>query len=160
MLFKREFLILCTLLASMLLAWLALIVWPKQYVSEAKLMIRVGRESVSLDPSATTSQTLMLQKTQEEEVNSALDLLRSRRIAERTVDSWRRRTSTTVLCPTDMPCNVTPLSRLLQPAMRFVDTTLPPLLVATGLKEVLSDRELAIMALTKRVEIGAEGVLP
>ena len=87
-LFKRKVMILGALLGSLLLAWLALIVWPKQYQSEAKLMIRVGRESVALDPSATTSQTLMLQKTQEEEVNSALDLLRSRRIAELTVDKF------------------------------------------------------------------------
>ncbi|MEO8268894.1 MAG: hypothetical protein ABI557_04180, partial [Aureliella sp.] len=71
-LFKRKFMIFGVLLSSLFLAWLAMMVWPKQYESEAKLMIRVGRESVALDPSATTSQTLMLQKTQEEEVNSAL----------------------------------------------------------------------------------------
>lgn len=47
-----------------------MLVWPKKFESEAKLMIRVGRESVVLDPTATTSQTLMLQKTQEEEVNA------------------------------------------------------------------------------------------
>ena len=49
-------------------------------------MIRVGRESVSLDPTATTGATLMLQKTQEEEVISALEVLNSRHVAETIVD--------------------------------------------------------------------------
>src|SRR5262249_52624670 len=51
------------------------------------LVIRVGRESVGLDPTATTGQTIMLQKTQEDEVNSALDILNSRQILQRVVDT-------------------------------------------------------------------------
>lgn len=73
-------------LLSLLTATVALIVWPRGYESEAKLVIQVGRESVALDPTATTSQTLMLQKTQEEEVNSALEVLSSRQVAEIVVD--------------------------------------------------------------------------
>ena len=71
----------------MLTAWVALVFWPRSYESVAKLMIRVGRESVSLDPTATTSETLMLQKSQEEEINSALDVLSSRHLAEKVVDN-------------------------------------------------------------------------
>lgn len=61
---------------------LLLIVLPRKYFSEAKLIVRVGRESVGLDPTATTSQTLMMQKSQEEEINSALAVLSSRKIKE------------------------------------------------------------------------------
>ena len=155
-LFKRKFMILGAMLASLLLAWLAMIVWPKQYESEAKLMIRVGRESVALDPTATTSQTLMLQKTQEEEVNSALDLLRSRRIAERTVDRLGAENINTGILPSSQPKQLDPLTKLLQPVAFFVEKALPPLLYATGIKEDLSERELAVMELTKRLVITAE----
>ena len=51
-------------LTSIVVGLLALIIWPRSYESEAKLMITVGRESVGLDPTATTSPTLMLKKTQ------------------------------------------------------------------------------------------------
>jgi uncharacterized protein involved in exopolysaccharide biosynthesis/Mrp family chromosome partitioning ATPase len=64
----------------------AIVFYPRSYASEAKLIIRVGRESVSLDPTATTGQTIMLQKTQDAEVNSAVEILNSavlhRRVAE------------------------------------------------------------------------------
>ena len=66
---------------------LLLIVLPRKYFSEAKLIVRVGRESVGLDPTVTTSQTLMLQKSQEEEINSALAVLSSRKIKELVVES-------------------------------------------------------------------------
>src|SRR5437762_6918020 len=58
---------------------------PRSYTSESKLFIRVGRESVGLDPTATTGQTLMLQKTQVDEVNSALQILGSREVLRRVV---------------------------------------------------------------------------
>lgn len=155
-LFKRKVMIFGALLGSLLLAWLALIVWPKQYQSEAKLMIRVGRESVALDPSATTSQTLMLQKTQEEEVNSALDLLRSRRIAERTVDKLGAENINAGALPSGHTEPLDPLSKFLQPVTNLVQNTLPQLLVAAGIKAEISERELAVMELTKSLTIRAE----
>ena len=81
-LFVHRRLLLSMMCASVILGWFALVAWPRSYMSEAKLMLRVGRETVSLDPTATTSQTLLLQKTQEEEVNAALEILSSRRLAE------------------------------------------------------------------------------
>lgn len=68
------------------LALILIAVWPRSYASEAKLMIRVGRESVGLDPTATTGQTIMLQKSQEDEVNSALNILTSREVFVRVAD--------------------------------------------------------------------------
>ncbi len=84
--FRYWRLLACCLATSIVAGLLALIVWPRSYESEAKLMITVGRESVGLDPTATTSPTLMLQKTQEEEINSALEILSSRQVAELVVD--------------------------------------------------------------------------
>lgn len=62
------------------LALIAIALYPRAYRSEAKLFIRVGRESVALDPTATTGETIMLQKTQSDEVNSAMNLLMSREV--------------------------------------------------------------------------------
>src|SRR5690349_24875805 len=69
-----------------ILTLVAIAFYPRSYTSEAKLFIRVGRESVALDPTATTGQTIMLQKTQVDEVNSALQVLASREVYQRVVD--------------------------------------------------------------------------
>ena len=49
---------------------------PK-YQSEAKLLVRLGRESVTLDPTATTGQIVSVSRSQENEINSELEILRS-----------------------------------------------------------------------------------
>src|SRR5262245_44320794 len=68
------------------LALLAIAFYPRSYVSESKLVIRIGRESVGLDPTATTGDTVMLQKTQDEEVNSAVNIFMGREVLERAVE--------------------------------------------------------------------------
>jgi uncharacterized protein involved in exopolysaccharide biosynthesis/Mrp family chromosome partitioning ATPase len=67
------------------LTLLAIAIYPRSYSSESKLFLRVGRESVTLDPTATTGQTIMLQKTQVDEVNAALQLLLSRDVLRQVV---------------------------------------------------------------------------
>jgi polysaccharide biosynthesis protein PslE len=62
-------------------------VTPRKYVSEAKLFVRMGRESVALDPTATTGQTLQVQETRENQINSAREMLTSRLLLENVVDS-------------------------------------------------------------------------
>jgi uncharacterized protein involved in exopolysaccharide biosynthesis/Mrp family chromosome partitioning ATPase len=71
---------------ALALTLLGIAVYPRSYTSEAKLFIRVGRESVALDPTATTGQTIMLQKTQADEVNSALQIVESREVMRRVVE--------------------------------------------------------------------------
>src|SRR5688572_25253943 len=57
------------------------------YESEAKLYVRVGRESVALDPTATTGgQVLTMQDSREGEVIAIEQLLLSRELAEQVVD--------------------------------------------------------------------------
>ena len=57
------------------------------YRSEARLMVRLGRENVTLDPTATTGQTIFVGHARENEVKSELEILRSRELAEKVVDS-------------------------------------------------------------------------
>jgi uncharacterized protein involved in exopolysaccharide biosynthesis len=58
----------------------------RMYESEAKLYVRVGRESVALDPTATTGQVVSLQDSREGEIIAIEQLLLSRELAEQVVD--------------------------------------------------------------------------
>lgn len=60
--------------------------FPKRYQSEAKLFVRLGRGSASLDPAAM-GQTISIQESRETEMNSIVDMLNSRGLAERVVDT-------------------------------------------------------------------------
>lgn len=59
---------------------------PKRYDSDAKLLVRLGKSSVGLDPTATTGQIISIQESRESEINSVLDMLDSRGLAEDVVD--------------------------------------------------------------------------
>ncbi|MEN6332821.1 MAG: hypothetical protein ABFE01_01085 [Phycisphaerales bacterium] len=56
------------------------------YRSEARVLVRLGRESISLDPTATIGEIAQINRTYDWEVNSELEILKSREIAERVVD--------------------------------------------------------------------------
>lgn len=69
------------------LVLLGILMTPKKYHSEAKLFVRLGRESVGLDPTATTGgQTISLNYSRESEIQSVQNLLESRVIVEHVVD--------------------------------------------------------------------------
>jgi uncharacterized protein involved in exopolysaccharide biosynthesis len=74
------FVIACTAAITFLL--------PKVYRSEGKLLVRLGRENMALDPAATlgTTPVLTVQQTQENEINSVIEILKSRALIERIVD--------------------------------------------------------------------------
>jgi uncharacterized protein involved in exopolysaccharide biosynthesis len=61
----------------------------KSYRSEAKLYVQLGRENATLDPTATLGQEPMVvvPQTRETEINSAVEVLMSRNVAERVVDA-------------------------------------------------------------------------
>src|SRR5262245_57577294 len=67
----------------------AAITWlsPRSYRSQAKLFLRLGRDNVTLDPTATLGQTpvVAIPPNREGEVNSVIDLLKSRALLERVV---------------------------------------------------------------------------
>jgi uncharacterized protein involved in exopolysaccharide biosynthesis len=72
------------------LAVIGLIVVSRTYRSEAKLLIRVGRESVSLDPTATaTGQVIGYSSSRETEINSVIEVITGRPILETVVAEQR-----------------------------------------------------------------------
>jgi len=71
---------------TMAAAVVASILLPKTYLSEAMIFVRLGRETVSLDPTATTGSTISVLESRETEINSIRDMLYSRGIFEKVVD--------------------------------------------------------------------------
>jgi len=57
------------------------------YRSEAKLLVRIGRESIRLDPTATTGQIISnISQSRKDEINSELEILRSRELLHKLVE--------------------------------------------------------------------------
>lgn len=70
------------------LATLVLLYAPRTYRSEARLFLQVGRESVRLDPTATTGKTIALQQSgRDNEIATAIEVMKSRAIVEKAVDA-------------------------------------------------------------------------
>lgn len=69
-----------------LAAVLAIFFLPRSYSSEAMIFVKLGRETVSLDPTATTGSTISVLDTRDNEINSIRDMLYSRGIVEKVVD--------------------------------------------------------------------------
>lgn len=74
-------------LAVVLLVTLGTFLAPLRYQSEAKLLVRLGRESVTLDPTASTGQVVSVSQSRQSEINSELEILSSPVLAETVVDS-------------------------------------------------------------------------
>ncbi len=71
------------LIVAVTACWI--IIAPREYESVAKVYVRVGRENNTLDPSATTGETVNITQTLESEVNSMLEILQSRETVARVV---------------------------------------------------------------------------
>ena len=62
--------------------------WPRQYRSEAKIWLKLGRENSHLDPTAATGETISIQENdREDEIKSVLDILASRGVVTDVVDT-------------------------------------------------------------------------
>lgn len=71
---------------ALTLAYLSLA--PRMFSSEAKILVRLGRENVALDPTATTGQFVAAANMRGTEVFAVEELLASRPIAEKIVDQF------------------------------------------------------------------------
>lgn len=59
---------------------------PEIYQSNAKLLLTLGRESVALDPTASTGKVVNVTQFRDVEINSELEILKNRDLAEEIVD--------------------------------------------------------------------------
>ncbi len=84
--FRHKGKVLAAALFSLGLIALLAIAGGRSYRSEAKLLVRIGRESVTLDPTAATGQTVQMHQSRENEVHSEIEILRSVSLAEGVVE--------------------------------------------------------------------------
>jgi|688.fasta_scaffold02833_17 uncharacterized protein involved in exopolysaccharide biosynthesis/MinD-like ATPase involved in chromosome partitioning or flagellar assembly len=148
-------LILCSTILAGLLSWGLILAWPRSYQSEAKLLILVGRESVSLDPTVTTSQTMLLQKSQEEEINSALEVLSSRAVADKVVENLGAAAVIDGFLPSDSTVPPSTFKLMVNRGKQVARNILDFGLRTSGLRDPLSDHELAVMKIQSSLEIVA-----
>jgi uncharacterized protein involved in exopolysaccharide biosynthesis len=82
----KKKLLACPLLAIGL-GVLVLLYFPRSYRSQAQIFLRLGRESVGLDPTATTGHTISLQQgDRKDEVKSVIEVIKSRGVISQVVD--------------------------------------------------------------------------
>jgi capsular exopolysaccharide synthesis family protein len=86
-LFRNKRKILVFFFSVMIVVTLGTFFGSEVYMSEAELLVRLGRESVVLDPTAATGQVVNILQHREDEVNSESEILKSRELAEKVVDS-------------------------------------------------------------------------
>src|SRR3954454_18268274 len=67
------------------LALLGAMFMPRSYYSEARLFVRFGREN-QVDPTASGGQMVALYESRESEINSLIEILKSRAIFDRVVN--------------------------------------------------------------------------
>jgi polysaccharide biosynthesis protein PslE len=84
---RQAFPFLMVFAAGMGLTLLTIIYVPRKYASQAKVLLKLGRENVSVDPTVTTTGNLIsLHRTYEGEINTVLHTMESREILEKVVD--------------------------------------------------------------------------
>ena len=85
--FRHKLLVFVTFLAVLAATAAALFLRQRDYYSRARIFVRKGRETVTVDPTATASgQVLNLSDTQQRELQSMIDMLESRALLEQVVD--------------------------------------------------------------------------
>ena len=166
--FRHKMLIVSFLLLGMIAGWIAIVLWPRVYQSEARMLIKIGRESVGLDPTATTGSTVTMQRTREEEVVSALEILESRHIAEVVVDRLGPDTilggklEDKVAVDSDDAQAPSPekgfVNHLLEQTMstaKWMRSAIRSAMLTAGIKDEIGEREVAVQRLQSSLYIHA-----
>lgn len=68
------------------LTFVGSLMMPRSYFSEAKVFVRFGRENLTLDPTASNGQLISIYESRESEINSLLEILRSRLVLDKVVE--------------------------------------------------------------------------
>lgn len=144
---------------TLVLAIIAIIVAPRTYQSEARLFFKIGRNSVTLDPTAALGQTMNVYDSRESEVRSYLDMLESRVIVERVVDQLgaaailrpsrkAHRTANDPATPLAAGSSFRPSSLITVPVFTVAEWL--------GVVEPLSERERAVQKVSRSIRIDAQ----
>ena len=86
-LFRQKYKILIFFLTVVVVVTVGTFLQPETYQSDAKILIRLGRESVTLEPTADVGKVMHVAQSREQEMNSELEILKSRDVVRGVVDS-------------------------------------------------------------------------
>ena len=144
--------LLATAVVTLLAAWLV----PRNFRSESKLYIRLGRRTASLDPTSVIGRDLPstpLSASHENEINSVCEILPSRVLLEQVVDRVGADAilDGTAPQPTSAPATGDVSARTTPP--RAMQTA--SLASGSGATRAANDRDRAILALDKMLEVEA-----
>ena len=143
----KKKIIVCPLLA-MGLGLLVLLYCPRTYRSEAKLFLRMGRESVALDSTASTGQTISLQQNdRKDEVKSAVEVVKSRGVLGQVVDE---------LGPDVVLGDGGPSAAPPSGVKQLVESVLKPVMECVKSIDPVSEREEAIIQIERHLGVDAE----
>ncbi len=85
--FRHKYKIVAVPTVILLLTLGVIFFFPRMYRSEARLFLQIGRESLAIDPTATTGPSAnLIQNNRDEEVKSALQVIISRGVISQVVD--------------------------------------------------------------------------
>ncbi len=140
------------------------LVQPSTYRSEAKLLLRIGRENVSLDPTATVGEVVGINRSYDWEINSELEIIKSREIAERVVDEMGASvllhgSGTATPDSNEALATVKPADEALRTVKNTLDIVADSpgkLANSLGLSEPVNEREKAIRRLTDNLKVEAQ----
>jgi len=145
-LFRHRGKMLAFFVGTMMLVTAGIIFCPRTYESEAKLHVLIGRESVGLDPTATTGSTINMMGTREHEINTVKDLLLSRALLDEVVEKLG---AETILDPKPSEASEdSPGSSWMGAAHEWM--------VKVNLADPVSENERAVRKLATNIKISSE----
>ncbi len=88
-LFKRKGLILTLFFTGIIAVTAGVYIWPETYEAEAKILVKLGRENISVSNLAPSAQTQVMASLQvrAEDINSEIGILQNRQAIEKLVDT-------------------------------------------------------------------------
>ncbi len=121
---------------------------PRTYRSESQIFLRVGRESIGVDPAATAGQTISMQSgDRKDEVKSAVEILKSRSVISQVVD---------VVGPEIVLNGESGDVKEPNPILEKVLVPVRQLTAAIKSLDPVSDREEAIVLIERHLQVDAE----
>jgi uncharacterized protein involved in exopolysaccharide biosynthesis len=151
---RRKGTVAVVLLAVVVSAYATLTYLTEQFEADARLLVMLGRENVEA-PVTVTNGSVFTSGVQEEEVNSYIQLLQSRALAEETVDA---------IGIDRFSFEPPPPTTLFQKAKRAVKSVVRAgkrvaenTLIALDIKTRLSDREKVVKMVQRSLRVSREG---
>lgn len=151
-LFRHKWKIVFFFTAVVSVVTIATLVSPEIYRSEAKLLLKIGRESVTLDPTASTGPVMHVSQSRLSEINSEIEILRGRDLIEKVIDTIG---TDQLLMKSQAAGGATDAGQWLAPIKSVLGWP-KDALKQMGMSEQLSDREVALLSIYDNLYIGSD----